>query len=54
MELKDAKHPRQMHFLKLHNYSGLFDLFEIRMKAKKECDNIRVNAMKKDDKLLTK
>jgi len=54
MELKIKDIEEKLHFLQLHNYEGLrhiYDKFEI---MKREWSNLRVKAIKKDQKLLTK
>lgn len=54
MELKMKDIEEKLHFLKLHNYPNLKELQNKFETYKKEWDNLRVKAKKKDDKLLTK
>ena len=52
MELKMHTMQEKIHFLKLHNYPGLSDIEEKYLQLKKEWENLRVKAKRKDDNLL--
>jgi len=54
MELKIKDIEEKLHFLELHNYPGLNEIYEKFEIMKKEWSNLRVKAIKKDEKLLTK
>jgi hypothetical protein len=51
MELKIHSMSEKIHFLKLHHYPGLDDIEKHFKTLKKEWDNLRVKAKKKDDNL---
>ena len=52
MELKIHSMSEKIHFLKLHNYPGLIEIEKHFKLLKKEWDNLRVKAKRKDDNLL--
>ena len=52
MELKIHSMSEKIHFLKLHHYPGLDDIEKHFKLLKKEWDNLRVKAKRKDDNLL--
>ena len=52
MELKIHSMSEKIHFLKLHHYPGLANIEEHFKVLKKEWDNLRVKAKRKDDNLL--
>ena len=52
MELKIHTMQEKIHFLKLHNYPGLEEIEEKFIQLKKEWENLRVKAKRKDDNLL--
>jgi dynein heavy chain len=54
MELKIKDIEEKLRFLELHNYPCLSDIFAKFELMKKEWSNLRVKAIKKDEKLLTK